>query len=96
MYVRVTHGQYDPAQTRADAVQAASEPVVEVIKSLPGFISYQGGLNRETGAIIAISTWQDEASATFPREALGDAIANLMSVGLRLEPPAFYEVTITA
>jgi hypothetical protein len=70
--------------------------VVEAIKSLPGFISHQGAVNRETGAIIAISTWQDEESATFPREALSDVVSRYTSAGARLDPPAFYEVTITA
>jgi hypothetical protein len=53
-------------------------------------------VNRETGAIIAISTWQDKVSAMFSREALGDVISRYTSAGARLDPLAIYEVTNTA
>jgi quinol monooxygenase YgiN len=95
VYVRVTHLQYDPAQTRQEDFEAAAEPVVDAIAALPGFVSYQGGLDQETGAAIAISTWQDKEAAAFDREALGDSMRNLISVGVRFEEPAIYEVTIT-
>src|SRR4051794_18628817 len=70
MYVRVTRGRFQPEQT--DAVEALSSDVADAIKVLPGFVAYQGGVNREAGTIVAISSWEDRESAEFPREKLGD------------------------
>lgn len=96
MYVRVSHGQYDPASLDDQQIAGFNEGVATAVKSQPGFLSYQSGLDRQAGSLVAISTWQDERSADFPREALGSVISEAMEAGIRLEPPKIYEVTTTA
>jgi hypothetical protein len=41
----------------------------------------------------ALSTWDSEQEANFPREALGDAIQQLVALGVQLDPAAIYETT---
>ena len=53
----------------------------------------QGGIDRKTGAIIVVSTWDSEQEANFPREALGDAFQRLVALGVQLDPAAIYETT---
>jgi hypothetical protein len=66
------------------------------MKALPGFVSYQNGVDWDTGAGIAISTWQDKESANFSRDALGDVMSRATSLRVRLELPAIFEITATA
>src|SRR5689334_16111620 len=41
MYVRITRGRFQPE--RIDDVEALSSSIAEAIKTLPGFLGYQGG-----------------------------------------------------
>ena len=93
MYVRITRGRFDPEQ--ADAVDALTSDVADATKVLPGFVSWQGGVDRETGTVVAISTWEDKGSADVAREKLGDVISRVTEV-IRLEPAEVFEVTVTA
>jgi quinol monooxygenase YgiN len=93
MYVRVTRGRFEPEQ--ADVVEALSSEVADAIKVLPGFVAYQGGIDRNAGTIVAISSWEDKGSAEFPREKLGDVISRVAELA-RLEPAEIFEVVVTA
>jgi quinol monooxygenase YgiN len=93
MHVRITRGRFDPA--RAADVERLTGEVADAVKGLPGFVSYQGGLDREAGTIVAISTWESESTANFPREMLGDVIPRVTELA-QLEPPDIYEVVSTA
>jgi len=64
MYVRITRGRFQPE--RIDDVEALSSDIAEAIKILPGFLGYQGGVDRNTSTIVAISNWEDRGSAEFP------------------------------
>ena len=66
MYVRITRGRFQPE--RIDDVEALSSSIAEAIKTLPGFLGYQGGVDRNTSTIVAISNWEDRGSAEFPRQ----------------------------
>ena len=72
MYVRSTRGRFQPE--RIDDVEALSSSIAEAIKTLPGFLGYQGGVDRNTSTIVAISNWEDRGSAEFPRDKLGDVL----------------------
>ena len=96
MYVRVTKSPYDPAQIANEDAVTLGEAVAAAMKTLPGFVSYQGGSDPETGVLIAISTWQDKNSASFPREALGDVVEKIISLGALPEPPVICEIQVTA
>ena len=91
MYMRVTRGSCDPAI--ADDVVKATHAVSDQIRRQPGYQSLQGGIDRKTGAIIVVSTWDGEQEANFPREALGDAFQRLVVLGVQLDPVAVYETT---
>jgi heme-degrading monooxygenase HmoA len=91
MYMRVTRGSCDPAI--ADDVVKATHAVSAQIRRQPGYQSLQGGVDRNSGAIIVVSTWDSEQEANFPREALGDAFQRLVALGVQLDPAAIYETT---
>jgi quinol monooxygenase YgiN len=93
MYVRVTRGRFELEQ--ADAVEALSSDVADAVKVLPGFVSYQGGIDRNTGTIVAISSWEDKGSAEFPREKLGDVLSRIAEL-VQLEPAEIFNVVATA
>ena len=93
MYVRVTRGRFEPEQ--AVAVAALSSEIADAIKVLPGFVAYQGGISRDAGTIVAISTWEDKGSAEFPRDKLGDVLGRIREL-IQLEPAEIFEVMVTA
>jgi hypothetical protein len=92
MYLRITRGRFDPA--RYDESVAISQDIAAAIARLPGFVRYQGGGNRATGAIVAVSTWDNEEHARFPREQLGEVVGRLQAAGAQLEPPEIYEIVV--
>ena len=92
MYLRITRGRYDPERMDEEQLTALTDGVADAVKTQPGFVSYQSGVNRQAGTLVAISTWQDEDSANFPREALGAVISQATEAGVRLEPPELYDV----
>jgi quinol monooxygenase YgiN len=93
MYVRITRGRFQPE--RIDDVEALSSSIAEAIKTLPRFLGYQGGVDRNTSTIVAISNWEDRGSAEFPRDKLGDVLDRITAL-VQLEPAEIYETTITA
>jgi quinol monooxygenase YgiN len=93
MHVRITRGRFDSA--RAEEIMSLTAEVAEAIRALPGFVSYQGGVNTGAGTLVAISTWENEEAANFPREKLGDVVARVVEIA-ELEPADIFEVVITA
>lgn len=94
MFVRVTRAQYDPARITDEEAVTLGERVAAATKAQPGFVSYQGGADHENGVLLAISTWQDKESAHVPREALGDVIAEIVNLGVQMEPPVICEIEV--
>ena len=92
MYLRITRGHFDPA--RYDESVTLSQEVGDALSRLPGFVAYHGGGDRASGAVVAVSTWETEEQARFPREALGDVVARLLATGATLDPPEIYEVVV--
>jgi hypothetical protein len=92
MYLRVTRGRFDPA--RYDESVALSQEVADAIASRPGLVSYRGGGDHATGAIVAVSAWDTEEHARFGREQLGGVLDRLLAAGAQLEPPEVYEVVV--
>jgi quinol monooxygenase YgiN len=93
VYIRVTRGRFEPEES--GAVEAMSSDVADAIKVLPGFVAYHGGIDRNAGTMVAISSWEDRSSAEFPREKLGDVMRRVTEVA-QLEPAEIYEVMVTA
>ena len=94
MFVRVARGSSDPA--RWDDLVAVTEQFATVFKQMPGFVSYQGGGDRRTGAFVAITTWETAETAHFSRELLGDGLQRLLALGARVEAADVYEIIRTA
>lgn len=93
MYVRIARGRFDPA--RVEEILSVTDEAANAFKRLPGFVSYQGGVDRKAGTLVAISTWKDAGSANFSREQLGDVLSRVVAVA-QLEAPEIYEVVVTA
>jgi hypothetical protein len=94
MYLRVTRGRIDPA--RIDELARGVAPdLTAAIKWLPGNQSYVTGVDRTSGRLVAVSTWDTEGHARWPRQALGDFVPRLQALGVQLDPPEFFEVTTT-
>ncbi len=89
MYIRVTRGRFDPA--KYEEFQRLSHDVHAAVQRLPGCQSVHTGGDRNSGRLIAVSTWDSEEHARFSRDALGDVVARLQSLGGQLEPPEIYE-----
>jgi heme-degrading monooxygenase HmoA len=90
MYMRVTRGRFDPAA--AAQVAAVSREVRAAVGRLPGFQHIQTGIDRAAGRMAAISLWDTEEHARFPREAVGEALGRARDAGVELEPPEILEV----
>jgi hypothetical protein len=84
MFVRVARGSSDPSY---DDIVGLADDFVEAFKRLPGFVSYQTGVDRSTGAFISISTWETADAANFSRDDLGDVLQRLVALGARPDAP---------
>ena len=94
MYMRVVRGRTDPARLDELTGQVGQD-VGAAIRRLPGFQSHLGGVDRASGRTVAISTWDTEEHARWPRESAGDLLARFQALGIQLEPPEFFEATTT-
>ena len=92
MFVRVVRGSIDLA--RYDDIVALADDFVAAFKRLPGFVSYQTGVDRSTGAFVSITTWETADAANFSRDDLGDVLQRFVALGARLDAPEVYEQTI--
>ena len=93
MHVRVSRGSFEPS--RADDVRALTESVRQVLRGLPGYRGYRAAVDRSAGTVLAISFWDSEEHARFPREALGPVMDQVQHAGVALEPADVAEVTVS-
>ena len=89
MFVRVSHGSIDPA--RYDDVVALTDDFVAAFKRLPGFVAYQSGINRSTGAFVSITTWETAEAANYSRDDLGDVFERFVALGASVDQSEVYE-----
>jgi quinol monooxygenase YgiN len=89
MYIRVTRGRFDAA--KYDEFRALSRDVQAAVQRLPGCQSMHNGGDPDRGQLITVSIWDSEEHARFSRDAIGDLIARLQSLGGELEPPEIYQ-----
>ena len=92
MYLRVTRGRFDPA--RYDEALPVARDISEAVKQMAGNAGIVQGMSRATGALVAVSTWDTEEHAGWSRDALGELGDRLRALGVLLEPPEVYEVTV--
>ena len=104
MYIRISHARCDPRQ--CDEVLAVAEQTNPALRRLPGFQSSYWGVDRATGALVAVSTWDTREHAGFSRDAVIAAAAGagagpeaerrIADVGFEMDPPTIYEVAAQA
>jgi hypothetical protein len=75
MYIRVTTGRFN-ASSAQEIQDLVAEKVLAVGRTLPGFGSYYGGIDRKGNRLVAISTWETEDQALKFRDQLGADILN--------------------
>lgn len=92
MYLRITYGHFD-ATAYDDLIRLTSD-IAAAIQRLPGCQDYRAGIDRAGGRTISVSTFDTDAHAHFSRDELGDTLTRMQNVGLRLDPPEFYEVAL--
>jgi len=91
MFMRVVHSSIDPA--KIDDVLALKDEIIAATKKQAGFVSFQGGVSRATGAFMTVSSWQTEAAGKLPlREILGDILDRLTALGLQVKSVDTYEI----
>jgi heme-degrading monooxygenase HmoA len=90
MYMRITRGTVDAANY--ETVSALFAEVRDAVARQPGLRHYHAGGNAQTGEIVAVSLWDTEEHANFPRESLGEIVRKMGAAGARLAPAEVYEV----
>jgi len=68
MYIRITRSQCVPSL--CDQVLTVAEQTNPALQRLPGFRSSYWGVDRGTGAMVAVSIWDTQEHTAFSREAL--------------------------
>ena len=95
MYVRISRARCDPS--KCDEVLAAAEQVNPALRQLPGFRDSYWGVDRASGVLVAVSTWDTRDHASFSRDALASGggaggARRMQDAGAQLDPPEIYEV----
>ncbi len=93
MWMRVSRARIDPA--RLDEASTLLEDVGEALRQLPGVQRYLLGVDRATGQLISVSTFDTEEHANWAptRE---DLNARIQALGIQADPPEIFEVTTRA
>jgi hypothetical protein len=68
--------------------------VLPLLKGLPGFRRYHGGLDSAQGTGVAISYWETREQAQAVAEAVRTIAPQLQAAGITLGTPALYEVMV--
>jgi hypothetical protein len=93
--MRVTRSRTDPSRLD-EAVSQVGPDLQAAISRLPGYQSYTIAVDRASGQALSVSTWDTEEHARWSRDAaIGDLLSRLQTLGVQIDPPEFYEVTIS-
>ena len=90
MYLRITRARFDPAAY--EQIAASAQEVRTAMRQLPGVHHIHQGIDRAAGTVAAISVWDSEEHARFPREQLGEPIGRLQALGVQFDEPEIYEI----
>lgn len=96
MYTRITTGRYDSARSQ-EVQDMVADKVLAVARTLPGFGSYNGGLDRAGNRLVVVSTWDTEEQARGFRDNLGDDILRqIRDLGVQLDEAQIFETVVDA
>jgi heme-degrading monooxygenase HmoA len=95
MYTRITTGRFDAA--RAQELQdIVAQAVANAARDLPGFKSYNGGLDRSAGRLAAVTTWETEAQARGFRDQLSrEVMQQITDAGVQLDDSQIFETVVS-
>src|SRR5919202_4347417 len=91
MYMRVTRGRLDPAGF--DEVTQVGQEIAAASRRLPGNQSYVAGIDRASGRVLTVSTWDTEANARADRLGGTDIESRLPALGVNLDTSEFFYVS---
>jgi hypothetical protein len=95
LYMRVVRSRFaDPSKIDEAIGQVASD-VAAAYSRQPGYQSVTGGVDRASGRLVVVSTWDTEDHARWSVEALGDLVPRFRALGVQLDPPEVFEATTT-
>lgn len=92
MYIRVTTLGYDPAQEEK-VFQIIDDELTPQLRKLSGFVSYTGGIDRDSERALSITVWDDMEHAAGFRTALGGLVQKIEAAGVSFDPSRLYEIT---
>lgn len=96
MYIRITTGHFDSGKER-DVRSLIESTVLDAARQLTGFKSYNGGIDRQAGTFVAITTWETEQQARGFRDKLSsDIMKQIQDLGVRLDEAQVYESVVQA
>ena len=96
MYTRITTGRYDSGK-EPDVRRLVESDVLNAARKLAGFKSYNGALDRKTGKLAAITTWETEEQARTFRDKLdSDIMKQIQDLGVQLDEAQIYETVVQA
>jgi hypothetical protein len=82
MGLRVTRAQVDPA-THDEVLSHMGQDVAAASRRRTGHQSWVGGVDRASGRLITVSTWDTEDHARYSLDALGDIPSRLQALGVQ-------------
>ena len=96
MYLRISRGRFEPARHDdvAAALDASQQSLIPAIRRLPGVLGYWAGIDRGSGTMVNVSTWETEEHAR-QMATLPEMLAlrgTFEASGIRFEPMVNYEV----
>ncbi|HET8629868.1 MAG TPA: hypothetical protein VFL91_20805 [Thermomicrobiales bacterium] len=92
MFVRVTVARYDPAREE-EADRYADDEIVPSYRAMPGFQGYGGGVDREAGRMVVVTTWDTREHAQYPPEFLAKIGPRFAELGIALELSQVFELS---
>jgi hypothetical protein len=93
-YMRVTRSRWAVTKFDSEETKQLVPDLTSAIRRQPGNQSFTGGMDRASGQAITVSTWDTEEHARFSPDALGDIPSRIQALGVQVEPPEIFEVTI--
>jgi len=96
MYLRISRSRFDPARHDdvAAALDASQQSLIPAIRRLPGVLGYWAGIDRGSGTMVNVSTWESEEHAR-QMATLPEMLAlrgTFEAGGVQFEPIVDYQV----
>jgi hypothetical protein len=91
MFVRVARGSF-PLDKADEILHLVETTLIPTLSQLPGFQRYHGGLDRESGRLVALSYWETAEQA----QALQARRSPFEQLGVRFDTAETFEIVVVA